>query len=69
VRLQARSHGWPGLATSALYEGRDLRATTDLRSILKGVLATHVGAAESGLEEEVFPGGREARPLERLVKV
>jgi len=60
---------WPGLATSALYEGRDLRPTTDLRSILKGVLATHLGAAESGLEEKVFPGSRAARPLERLVKV
>jgi hypothetical protein len=33
------------------------------------VLATHLGAGESGLEEEVFPGSREARPLERLVKV
>ena len=60
---------WPGLATSALYEGRDLRPTTDLRSILKGVLATHLGATESGLEEHVFPGSRAARPLERLVKV
>jgi uncharacterized protein (DUF1501 family) len=60
---------WPGLATSALYEARDLRPTTDLRSILKGVLATHLGAAESGLEENVFPGSRAARPLERLVKV
>jgi uncharacterized protein (DUF1501 family) len=60
---------WPGLATSSLYEGRDLRPTTDLRSILKGVLVTHLGAAESGLEEKVFPGSRAVRPLERLVKV
>jgi uncharacterized protein (DUF1501 family) len=59
---------WPGLANSALYDGRDLRPTTDLRSILKGVLATHLGAAESGLEEQVFPGSRAARPLERLIK-
>jgi len=60
---------WPGLTSSALYEGRDLRPTTDLRSILKGVLAAHLGAAESGLEEQVFPGSRASRPLERLVKV
>lgn len=59
---------WPGLANSALYEGRDLRPTTDLRSILKGVLATHLGAAESGLEEQVFPSSRAARPLDRLIK-
>ena len=55
---------WPGLATSALYEGRDLRPTLDLRSVIKGVLASHLGAAESGLEEQVFPGSRAARPLE-----
>jgi uncharacterized protein (DUF1501 family) len=59
---------WPGLATSALYEGRDLRPTTDLRSILKGVLAAHLGASESGLEERVFPASRAARMLESLVK-
>ena len=60
---------WPGLATSALHEGRDLRPTLDLRAIMKGVLAAHLGATESGLEERVFPGSRAARPLERLVKV
>lgn len=59
---------WPGLANSALYEGRDLRPTLDMRSIMKGVLAAHLGAAESGLESQVFPDSRGARPLERLVK-
>ena len=52
---------WPGLANSALYEGRDLRPTLDVRSIMKGVLASHLGAAESGLEEQVFPGSRGRR--------
>src|SRR5262245_38816819 len=28
---------WPSLAQSALYEGRDLRPTTDLRAVFKGV--------------------------------
>lgn len=59
---------WPGLASSALHEGRDLRPTLDLRSIMKGVLASHLGAAESGLEERVFPGSRAAQPLARLVR-
>lgn len=58
---------WPGLASSALHEGRDLRPTLDLRSIMKGVLASHLGASESRLEEQVFPGSRTARPLERLI--
>jgi uncharacterized protein (DUF1501 family) len=59
---------WPGLASSALYEGRDLRPTLDLRSIMKSALATHLGAAESGIEERVFPGSRAARPLDNLFK-
>ena len=28
---------WPGLSDSNLYEGRDLKPTTDLRSVLKGI--------------------------------
>jgi uncharacterized protein (DUF1501 family) len=60
---------WPGLANSALYEGRDLRPTLDLRSIVKGVLAAHLGAGEGGLEDKVFPGSRAVPPLERLIRV
>ena len=30
---------WPGLAVPQLHEGRDLKPTTDLRAVLKGVLA------------------------------
>ena len=59
---------WPGLASSALYEGRDLRPTLDLRSVMKSALALHLGAAESGIEERVFPGSRAARPLGNLFK-
>jgi uncharacterized protein (DUF1501 family) len=59
---------WPGLANSALYEGRDLRPTLDLRSIVKGVLGAHLGAPEGGLEEKVFPSSRAARPLEGLLR-
>jgi uncharacterized protein (DUF1501 family) len=57
---------WPGLASSALYEGRDLRPTLDVRSIMKSVLAAHLGARESGIEERVFPSSRAARPLDDL---
>ncbi|MGB3167577.1 MAG: DUF1501 domain-containing protein [Alteraurantiacibacter sp.] len=34
---------WPGLASSALYEGRDLRPTGDLLAKATGALATHFG--------------------------
>jgi uncharacterized protein (DUF1501 family) len=59
---------WPGLTSSALYEGRDLRPTLDLRSVFKGVLAAHLGVAERDLEERVFPDSRSAQPLEGLTK-
>jgi uncharacterized protein (DUF1501 family) len=32
------------------------------------VLASQLGAPESGLEEQVFPGSRSARPLEGLLR-
>ena len=51
---------WPGLAQRDLHEGRDLRATTDLRGVFKGVLATRFGI-RSGARDERVPGQRERR--------
>lgn len=59
---------WPGLATNALYEGRDLQPTLDLRSVFKGVLAAHLGIAERDLEERVFPDSRAAKLMDGLTK-
>jgi uncharacterized protein (DUF1501 family) len=59
---------WPGLATHALYQGRDLQPTLDLRSVCKGVLASHLGVAESTLEERVFPDSRGANPMAGLLR-
>ena len=47
---------WPGLAKRQRFEGRDLRITTDLRSVLKGVLADHLQVATANLNNTVFPG-------------
>ena len=57
---------WPGLSERALHEGRDLRATLDLRSLFKAALAAQLGLPESVLESQVFPDSRAARPLEGL---
>ncbi len=46
---------WPGLAQSALYQGRDLAPTTDLRALFKGVLAAHFDLSAQTLDQEVFP--------------
>ena len=57
---------WPGLAKKNRYDGRDLRITTDLRSVLKGVLADHLKIAERSLNGEVFPGSEAVKGLALL---
>lgn len=57
---------WPGLGPSDLNEGRDLRTTTDLRALFKGVLATQLQLSESVLETRVFPDSREVKPFDGL---
>lgn len=59
---------WPGLAKSDLYEGRDLRATADTRSLFKGLLAEHLELDSTFLEREVFPDSSTALPMRDLVK-
>jgi uncharacterized protein (DUF1501 family) len=59
---------WPGLAQSALYEGRDLRPTTDLRGVFKGVLADHLRVANAALERDAFPDSGDARPAQGLLR-
>ncbi len=57
---------WPGLAPRDLYQNRDLRATTDLRGVFKGVLAERFGIREAALERVVFPGSESVQPLSHL---
>ena len=59
---------WPGLAASALLDGRDLRPTTDLRSIFKAVLDEHLHIAARTLATRVFPDSKGARPLQGLIR-
>jgi uncharacterized protein (DUF1501 family) len=57
---------WPGLKPANLLDGRDLRPTTDLRGILKGVLTTHWGLSDAVLADSVFPGSASIAPDPRL---
>jgi uncharacterized protein (DUF1501 family) len=57
---------WPGLAKAQRFEGRDLRITTDLRAVLKGVLADHLQIASKRLDREVFPDSAAVQPLQLL---
>jgi uncharacterized protein (DUF1501 family) len=59
---------WPGLGPSELFESRDLRATTDLRAVFKGLLADHLGVARRTLDETVFPQSAAVAPMQNLIK-
>ena len=54
---------WPGLKTADLYEARDLKATTDLRAVLKGVLKDHLRVEDRALAEVIFPGSEAVAPM------
>ena len=58
---------WPGVKESSLYERRDLRATTDLRAVLKGLLKDHLRVEDRALDAEIFPDSEAARPMTGLV--
>jgi uncharacterized protein (DUF1501 family) len=58
---------WPGLKDADLYEKRDLQPTTDLRAVLKGLLADHLCADQRRLEAAVFPDSISVKPLQGLL--
>lgn len=49
---------WPGLSTAALYEGRDLKPTTDLDALIAGALAQHYGLEPARAMATLFPETR-----------
>jgi len=57
---------WPGLAKKNRNDGRDLRITTDLRAVLKGVLGDHLKVAQRSLNGEVFPGSEAVKGIALL---
>jgi uncharacterized protein (DUF1501 family) len=58
---------WPGLKPAQLYEERDLKPTTDLRSVLKGLLRDHLRVEERVLASMVFPDSNGIAPTPGLV--
>jgi uncharacterized protein (DUF1501 family) len=58
---------WPGVKETDLYEKRDLKATTDLRAVLKGLLRDHLRADERALAADVFPGSDGVAPMTGLL--
>jgi uncharacterized protein (DUF1501 family) len=58
---------WPGVKEADLYEKRDLKATTDLRAVLKGLLRDHLRVDERVLAADVFPGSDAVAPMTGLL--
>ena len=59
---------WPGLKDANLHENRDLKATTDLRAVLKGLLKDHLRVADAKLAADIFPGSESVAPMAGLVR-
>jgi uncharacterized protein (DUF1501 family) len=58
---------WPGLKAADLLEDRDLKATIDIRSVLKGILRDHLRADDRALATDVFPGSAGVKPIPDLI--
>jgi uncharacterized protein (DUF1501 family) len=58
---------WPGVKEADLYEKRDLKATTDLRAVLKGLLRDHLRVDERVLTADIFPGSDAIAPMSGLL--
>jgi len=57
---------WPGLAKAERFEGRDLRITTDLRAVMRSLLADHLQIARATLDRSVLPGSASLPALDLL---
>jgi uncharacterized protein (DUF1501 family) len=59
---------WPGLKPAKLHDGRDLKPTTDLRAVLKGLLKDHLRVEPSVLATRVFPDSGAVKPMAGLLQ-
>ena len=59
---------WPGLAAGALYEGRDLKPTLSLDTVIGASLAQHFGLDPAQVARTLFPQLPAARFDQRLIR-
>jgi uncharacterized protein (DUF1501 family) len=59
---------WPGLKPGNLHDGRDLKPTTDLRAVLKGLLRDHLRVDDAVLASKVFPDSNAVKPMAGLLR-
>lgn len=54
---------WPGLSQGALYEGRDLKPTMAVESVVAGAVAEHFGLDGEKLVRALYPAQPGVKPL------
>jgi uncharacterized protein (DUF1501 family) len=59
---------WPGLGDAALFEGRDLRPTVGLDTVIGGAIAGHYGLERQRVMASLFPDSRPERFESNLVR-
>ena len=59
---------WPGLAQGALYQGRDLKPTTDLDVLIASALSQHYRLDPGRTGRILFPNIGSGRPVEGLIR-
>jgi uncharacterized protein (DUF1501 family) len=60
---------WPGLSNAALHEGRDLRPTLDLATLIGSAVAGHFGIEGRRAIAALFPEAQSAREMDGLTRV
>jgi len=60
---------WPGLARHQLYQERDLMPTTDIRSVMKGILSDLYSLPYQTLAYDIYPGSASAQNMRGLIRV
>src|SRR6516162_3652451 len=58
---------WPALRPQQLHDGRDLKPTTDLRAVVKGLLHEHLRVDERALAATVFPDSGAVKSFDGLM--
>ena len=58
---------WPGLADANLYEGRDLKPTTDLDALVAGAVSQHYGLEPARAMTALFPETRGTVLRQRII--
>lgn len=59
---------WPGLAPSALYQGRDLQPTVGLDTLIASALGESFGLEPERVARALFPQVAAGKPLPRLLR-